>query len=115
MKSWLVLTSLIMHGAVAGSSVITLLEDDVSEHPLCQAQDILACAKAQVDVDAILANDRICFPDDITMNKTETSEEETGTKVYQLKVSTWFVFSISLFAPNSLSLYIVIVRPVVLK
>lgn len=87
MKSFLVLVSLLISVAFGKTSVITLLDDDVSTHPLCQGKDLLGCQKAQVNVDAILDNDPLCFPAGITMHKTATSEEDTGTKVIHLEAS----------------------------
>eukprot|EP00094_Tigriopus_californicus_P008902 TCALIF_08582-PA protein Name:"Protein of unknown function" AED:0.06 eAED:0.06 QI:0/0.33/0.5/1/0.33/0.5/4/100/407 len=83
----IILSSLVSHVASVGTSVITLLDDDMSGHPLCQAEDLLACQKAQVDVDGVLNNDPIIFPYELTLEKTMDYEDGSGTRVMELKTT----------------------------
>ncbi|XP_059079401.1 uncharacterized protein LOC131877672 [Tigriopus californicus] len=85
MRSILALFSVIVHVVTAGKSFITLLDDDVSSQPLCHTEDLLVCQKAQVDVKVFMKNNVITFPPNITMKKTKSSIEKTGTKVIQLR------------------------------
>lgn len=78
---------MVAHGVLAATSVITLLEDDVSDHPLCQDRDLLACQKAQVDVDAILNNDPLTFPPELLLKKALSYDDESGTRIIELKVA----------------------------